>query len=279
MTVRAEQVFAGLEAVREDFDVRASDGVALKGWKARPHTPNGDWVLLYHGQSDNRIGMIGHAELLLRLGYGVVLMDARAHGTSGGDKATYGWLEKTDTRSVVDMLFAHERVHCLFALGESMGAAIALQSAAIEPRIAGVVAESAFSSLRDVSYDYAGMQISPWLGKILFLPASIFALRVVEREGNLRVDEISPEAAVGAREFDVFLICDGKDRRIPCSHSQRIRAAAKGPNALWIVENAGHASALGAKPVEFKRRVSGFYAALHERASIKILLPSEAVKN
>jgi len=44
----------------------------------------------------------------------------------------------------------------LFALGESMGAAIALQSAAIDPRIAGVVAESSFSDLREVSYDYAG---------------------------------------------------------------------------------------------------------------------------
>jgi len=267
MTLRAEQVFARAEAVREDLDVRAPDGVLLKGWKVRPRTPNGDWVLLYHGQSDNRMGMIGYAELLLRLGYSVTLMDARAHGASGGDMATYGWLERTDTRSVAGALYAGESVHCLFALGESMGAAIALQSAAVEPHIAGVVAESAFSSLREVSYDYAGFQMSPWLGRILFRPASIYALREIEREGNLPVDDVSPEAAVGARKFSVLLICDGKDRQIPCAHSRRIYSAAGGTKALWVVENAQHASALGTEPVAFKHRVGDFYAALHEHAS------------
>src|SRR6266545_1426064 len=77
MILRSEQVFTRVGAIREDLDVSAPDGVPLKGWKVRPRAPNGDWVLLYHGQSDNRMGMIGYAELLLRLGYSVTLMDTR----------------------------------------------------------------------------------------------------------------------------------------------------------------------------------------------------------
>ena len=67
-------------ATKENFSARAPDGVELRGWKVRAQSPNGDWVLLFHGVSDNRTGDLGHAELLLRHGYNVVMMDSRAHG-------------------------------------------------------------------------------------------------------------------------------------------------------------------------------------------------------
>jgi predicted alpha/beta-fold hydrolase len=41
---------------------------------------------------------------LLRPGYNVVMMDARAHGASEGPMATYGWLERNDSRAVVEVL-------------------------------------------------------------------------------------------------------------------------------------------------------------------------------
>src|SRR5580704_2911791 len=93
--------------------------------------PTGDWVLLFHGVADNRMGVLEHALVLLSAGYDVVMMDARAHGASDGAMATYGWLERNDTRAIVDSLEATERPRHLFALGESMGAGIALQSAAV----------------------------------------------------------------------------------------------------------------------------------------------------
>ncbi len=150
------QMLARTRATKEDFVVRAEDGVELRGWKIHSAEPNGDWVLLFHGVSDNRSGVLGHAEILLRHGYNVVMMDSRAHGQSGGTIATYGWKERWDTVAIVNALYASEAVKHLGALGVSMGAAIALQSAAVEPRIQAVVAESPFSSLREVSYDYAG---------------------------------------------------------------------------------------------------------------------------
>src|SRR5262249_445580 len=102
------------------------------------------------------------------------MMDARAHGASEGPIATYSWLERNDTRTAIDALLQDERQRCLsiqwhgpggpvcapkhiFALGESMGAGITLQSAAADPRIEAVVAESSFANLREAAYDYAGL--------------------------------------------------------------------------------------------------------------------------
>src|SRR5712692_1959090 len=140
----ADASFAQTGSQRVDFNVRAPDGVALRGWLVRPPHPNGSWVLLFHGVADNRVGVIGQSEFLLRAGYSVVLMDARAHGASDGPMATYGWLERNDTRAIIDALYYSERPRYatrqmssnsdlsfpappashLFALGESMGAGI-----------------------------------------------------------------------------------------------------------------------------------------------------------
>ncbi|HEY4742992.1 MAG TPA: alpha/beta fold hydrolase [Candidatus Acidoferrales bacterium] len=255
----ANNAFREVGAQSENFDVKTSDGTLLRGWKVHPASANGDWVVLFHGVADNRIGTLAYAEMLLRHGYGVVMMDARAHGESEGSMATYGWLERDDSRSIDDALFASDDVRHLFYLGESMGAAIALQSAAVDPRVAGVVAESSFANLREVTYDYAGLDISPLLGKTLFRPATMMALADAEKEGSFSAQKISPEKAVAQRLFPVFLICDAKDRRIPCRHSRRIYNAAAGPKEIWVVPGAGHTMAFGTHPVEFESRVIGFF--------------------
>jgi len=268
----ADASFAHSGGHREDFDVRAPDGIMLHGWKVRPEHPNGSWVLLFHGVADNRIGVVSQSEFLLRAGYSVVMMDARAHGASEGPIATYGWLERNDTRAVIDALLRSESSTSLtsstsyaslahiFALGESMGAGIALQSAAADPRIEAVVAEASFANLREASYDYAGLRRSPLLGKTLFRPFSWMLLYHGEKLAGIPLSEISPEKAVASRAFPVFLICDEKDEALPCRHTRRIYAAARGPKQLWEVPGAFHTAALGFQPAEFQRRVLEFFA-------------------
>jgi pimeloyl-ACP methyl ester carboxylesterase len=183
------------------------------------------------------------------------MMDARAHGESGGAMATYGWLERDDTRAVVDALVAAEHPKHIFALGESMGAGIALQSAGADPRIEAVVAESPFASLREASYDYAGLQEYPLLGKTLFAPGAWMMLYRGGKLAGFSAEDVSPEKAVAARDFPVLLICDTADTTLPCRHAERIYAAERGPKFLWIVPGAFHTAALGFAPEEFKNRV------------------------
>ena len=275
----ADASFAVTHSRREDFNVTAPDGVVLRGWKVTPPSPNGSWVLLFHGVADNRVGVIGQSEFLLRAGYSVILMDARAHGASDGPIATYGWLERNDTRAVIDAVFASQvgpcfggpavdlpgQVRCgpfhIFALGESMGAGIALQSAAADPRIEAVVAESSFANLREAAYDYAGLRKSPLLGKTIFAPGTWTLLYRGEKLTGIPLAEVSPVKAVASRPFPVLLICDEKDEALPCRHTEMIYAAARGPKQLWEVPGAFHTAALGFQPEEFKRRVFAFFAA------------------
>lgn len=292
----ADTSFAVTHAFRQEFDVRAPDGVMLRGWTVTPPNANGSWVLLFHGVADDRIGVIGQSEFLLRGGYSVVMMDARAHGASEGSIATYGWLERNDTKAIVDELIrsevgrytdeqlragkwklvpsedlrSHEPVRPpnplpgapkhIFALGESMGAGIALQSAAADPRIEAVVAEASFANLREAAYDYAGLRKAPWLGKTLLRPFAWTLLYRGARLTGFPLAEVSPVKAVASRPFPVLLICDEKDEALPCRHTQMIYDAARGPKELWVVPNAYHTAALGFYPEEFKRRVLSFFS-------------------
>ncbi|HZC65571.1 MAG TPA: alpha/beta fold hydrolase [Candidatus Dormibacteraeota bacterium] len=258
----ADADFATVHARRDDLLVSASDGSVLRGWKVRPQNPNGSWVLLFHGVADNRIGVVGQAHFLLRTGYSVVMMDARAHGASEGKMATYGWLERRDTSSIIDALYASEPYHPfhLFALGESMGAGMALQSAAYDPRIEAVVAEAAFASLREAAYDYAGLQKYPLLGKTLFAPGAWTMIYRGESLAGFPAAEVSPQKSVATRNFPVLLICDGADTTLPCRHTRKIFAAAIGPKDIWEVPDAFHTGAIGYQPAEFERRVLTFFA-------------------
>ena len=289
----ADASLAATHSQREEFDVRAPDGVLLHGWKVTPPNPNGSWVLLFHGVADNRVGVIGQSEFLLRAGYSVIMMDARGHGASEGPIATYGWLERNDTKAIIDALMsslfpsginvqmsmplvpppmslrpptrgaaplASTPPFHIFALGESMGAGMALQSGAADPRIEAVVAEASFANLREAAYDYAGLRRYPWLGKTLLAPFSWTLLYRGEKLTGFPLAEISPMKAVASRPFPVLLICDERDEALPCRHTQMIYNAARGPKQLWVVPGAYHTAALGFYPDEFQRRVLSFFA-------------------
>jgi pimeloyl-ACP methyl ester carboxylesterase len=148
----------------------------------------------------------------------------------------------------------------IFSLGESMGAGIALQSAAADPRIEAVVAEASFANLREASFDYAGLRKSPLLGKTLLRPFSWTLLYRGEKAAGFSAAGVSPEKSVAERSFPVLLICDENDEALPCRHTEMIYTAARGPKQLWKVPGAFHTAALAYQPAEFRRRVLAFFA-------------------
>ena len=96
---------------------------------------------------------------------------ARGHGLSGG-LATFGLKESDDIHRWTDWLEDTYHPHCVYGLGESMGAAQLLQSLAKEARFCAIVAESPFATFREVAYARFGREFhtGPWLGRTFFHP-------------------------------------------------------------------------------------------------------------
>jgi len=267
----AEQIARRTRSSLRDVSVRTEDDLTLKAWLLEPSFHNGDAVLLLHGLSDNRIGMIGYAELLLGHGYTVLMPDARAHGQSDGEIATYGLLERRDIHDWEVWLTAKLHPKCVFGFGESMGAAQLLQSLGGDAIFCAVAAESPFSDLREVAYDRVGQffHTGPWLGRTFLRPVIEIAFPYSRWKYGLELEQVSPIAVVAATKIPVLLIHGQIDSNIPMRHSRRIKSFAPAA-VLWEVPSADHCGAVSAAPEEFKRHVLDWFSfhILRDRVSV-----------
>lgn len=248
-----------LDADLTDATITTPDNVTLRAWTIRPRHRNGYDVLLLHGLGDNRIGMTGYAQLLLAHGFTVLLPDARAHGTSGGPLATYGLLERNDIHQWFEFLSARDHPRCIFALGESMGAAQLLQSLDTHPPVCAVTAESSFSNFRQIAHDRMGQpfHLGPWVGRTVLRPIVEVAFLRARLKYHLNMEDISPEDSVAATTVPVFLIHGEVDSNIPVRHAQIIHAR-NANTQLWEVPAADHCGAIGTAPQEFEHRLLGW---------------------
>ena len=144
----------------------------------------------------------------------------------------YGFFEKQDLRRVLDTVDAGPIV----LIGTSLGAAVALQEAAGDGRVTGIVAAETFSDLRTVASGRAPF----------FFTASAIqrAFELAEREGHFDADAVSPEAAARGIRVPVLLIDGAADRDTSPEHSQRVLAALAGPKRLILVAGARHSESL-----------------------------------
>src|SRR5512138_1981338 len=86
---------------------------------------------------------------LRKKGFGVISWDARAHGSSGGEISTIGYLEVLDVKAALDYALAQPDVKHIGAWGGSMGAATLIRAAARFPQIDALFVDSSFTSLED----------------------------------------------------------------------------------------------------------------------------------
>lgn len=225
VTVRPNQPFDAVEL--------EGDGVKLRGWWFHGTGKRGTVVFL-HGVAANRESGIGIAAHFLARGFDALVYDSRAHGESDGAACTYGFYEKQDLQRVLDRVTAKP----IILMGTSMGAAIALQAAAEDGRIAAVVAVSSFSDLRT-----AAIERTPFFASKGNIAE---AFKLAEGEAAFRVDDVSPVNAAARISVPTLLIHGDRDDQTPPAHSQRILAALHEPKRLILVPNAGHGNVVDA---------------------------------
>jgi uncharacterized protein len=242
-------------------ELRARDGVVLRGeWSAG----TGGWkaaVLLLHGVSDSRRGMESQGRMLREAGYGVLAVDARGHGMSGGGRISYGVLERRDVAAWVEWIRARDGVGRVFGVGSSMGGAILLQSLP-EARLDAVVAECAFSDFRAVAYHRVGQRLGleERHARWVVWPAVEPALEWVRWRYGLNLRQASPVEGLRTSSTPVLLIHGVEDRNIPPEHSERLLRARERDIEIWRVAAAGHVNAISTAPEEYRRRVLEFFA-------------------
>jgi uncharacterized protein len=236
----------------QQIALTTSDGYRLHGWYIPSR--NEAAILLLHGRGGNRTDLLPYAEFLAERGYGLLLLDSRAHGESSGEKFSYAvW---HDVEAAADFLTQQPDVKHIGVFGASQGGVAAVIGAARVPEISAIAADGlgvvgwddypARTALVDwlyVPYDAATYLSYKWASEshdLWSLKESV--KRITPRPLLL----ITAGAVDGASEFE---------RRVNYGVYETAGAA----KDMWVVPNTGHCGGLAVYPDEYKSRLLAFF--------------------
>jgi uncharacterized protein len=240
---------------QEDLWIATPDGVRLSCWLVKCKKARGT-VIYLHGVGDCKISGIELSAFLFSLGYNVFLYDSRHHGESGGKYCTYGFLEKHDVSTVIDYLQQREDLDVgkVGIFGTSMGAAVAIQAAAIDARIASVVAEASFTTLRSIAVDYQRRLIKlPWH----FLRNVAFARS--QKVAGFKARFVVPVEDVKKLHCPILFVHGLEDTFIDVQHSRELFRLAPEPKELLLIDGANHNNVLDVGGDTYKNALAAFF--------------------
>jgi pimeloyl-ACP methyl ester carboxylesterase len=193
-------------------------------------------VLILHGLWDSKARFFPLGELLARRGFDVVMPDLRRHGDSTGGYTTFGSLEKHDMLALMTGLRAAGDVRGpLWVFGFSMGAAITVRYAALDPLVRGAVAAAPFSDAKTITRRTVPLMSDRKFDAVWARAAGI--------AGFDPADTSTVEAARSLR-CPLIVIHGRLDLIVPHSHGRAVFEAAPQPKRFYSVGWAGHPALL-----------------------------------
>ncbi|MBX7059607.1 MAG: alpha/beta fold hydrolase [Leptospirales bacterium] len=250
-----------------DFGLPAPADVAvpiavgeLQGWFFNNPAARPCAVVLQHGHGGTRYGALKYAPLFWKRGCAIVSMDARRHGLSSGEFATYGFFERDDIHNVVHWLARRQslRPDQIGLVGESMGAVFVLLSAARYNETAFVIADSPFSALPTILKEQGVKQYGQAV-----LPLFNGALAVAGLRAHFDPDDVSPLRYAPQIHIPTLLMHARSDEYTVVDHSRRIYAALDHSIADYfeVPWQSAHARAINVNPQAYNARLDAFLKA------------------
>ena len=234
----------------ESVSVTTSDSLELAASYVPSH--NRAAVVLFPGATRPE-----QARMLIRHGYGVLLLDPRGQGNSEGD--TVRWAGDRDLLAAVAYLRRRPDVDPgrIGGFGFSIGGEMLLEAAAQSNGFKAIVSEGAGSRVGDEDVSGPARLLAEPNLAVMTAALTVFSNQGPPPPIVDRIGRIAPRP--------VFLVyadpgLGGENTRQP-----KYYAAAGKPKAIWKVPGSKHTGGIDARPAEYERRVIAFF----DRALLK----------
>ena len=232
----------------------ATDGTCLAGTWFPTEASRGRTLMLLHGLAEDRSALLGRVPPMLRRGWNVAVLDARASGESGGLRGSFGGRESDDLRSWIDALSPMAGpIPAFAAWGRSMGASTALKAAASDPRIAALVLEAPYRDLRSA--------VAAVLRRLKIPAPRPLARLVLLRARSLAgvsLDRPRPVDLAPLVVAPVLIVHGFEDPIAPVAAARDLAAAFPQPAEVVEVAGAGHANVVGIGGGALMDRIGAF---------------------
>jgi pimeloyl-ACP methyl ester carboxylesterase len=244
--------------------------IRIAAWWIEHDQPCQNCAILIHGYADAKVGGIAWAPLMRSLGFNVLAIDLRAHGESSGRFSTAGFYERHDVSEVIDQLKVQRPEQCrrIVLFGVSLGAAVAVATAALRQDLAAVVLECPYVDFPTAALNH---------GSQLPVPGRLFqalAVRLCEVLARCDYSQVRPVELIRQVRCPLLIVQSEDDPFVLPAEQADIAAAVAarpaglGPASIWQVAGSYHVLAMAEQPEEYRRRMRQFLdAALNEYAA------------
>jgi len=211
-------------------------------------------VIICHGITWSLFGSVKYMGMFRKRGFNVLIYDHRNHGRSVKKNTTFGFYEKYDLKAWVDWVFQRVGEESRIGThGESLGAAVALQHAAMDPRTDFVIADCPFSDLTDLlefrlKADY---HLPPF--PLLNLANFFSKIR-----SGMSFSDVSPFCDLERVTKPILLMHGQEDLYIPREMSEALYLQSPNTRMLYLAPNAAHAESYWKNQEEYEAVVGNF---------------------
>jgi fermentation-respiration switch protein FrsA (DUF1100 family) len=227
------------------------------GNKISPYT-----AIIAHGYTGNVLQMSGFAQFFYeKLGYNILLPEARGHGTSEGHYIGMGWHDRLDYLGWID--WVKERVGAavgetplrIVLYGISMGGATVMMTGGetLPPEVKAIVEDCGYTSVEDELFFQMSSRYhlrSRWL--------MAATSRVAERRAGFSFAEASALEQVKKIKVPTLFIHGDQDTFVPFKMVYPLYEACSAPKELFVVPGAGHGGAYSVAGLEYETRITSF---------------------
>jgi len=234
----------------DEITLNTDDGVQLKGWYNPPE--NEIAVIVLHGSGGSRESVRPYIQILVNNGYGVLALDQRGHGESGGKTNRLGWQGTSDVGAAVAFLEDQPEVKHIGGLGISMGGEVLLGAASTYTQIEKIVADGAtrrcLSEL--LALESERPLVRNYTARVMYATVQVF--------GGIKPPSPLLESIMEAKDTRFLFIAAGNnDMEVAFN---RLFLMGLGENtALWISEGSDHTTAIQDHPSEYEARIKQFF--------------------
>jgi alpha-beta hydrolase superfamily lysophospholipase len=209
-------------------------------------------ILLLHAVRSDRSSMVSRAELFMRHGFSVLLIDLQAHGETPGDVITLGVRESSDVTAARDWIRRTRPGRRVGVVGCSLGGAAILLSS--QPSgFDAVVLEAVYPRISRAVENRIRIRLGP-LAPIL----APLLLMQLEPRLHIAASDLEPIRSIGRLGSPVLVVAGSKDKHTTLAESQALYDAASSPKSLWIVEGARHEDFLAYDSLGYDAHVAEF---------------------
>ncbi|MDR0953094.1 MAG: alpha/beta fold hydrolase [Elusimicrobiota bacterium] len=241
----------------KDISFKNKDGISLKGWFIPSEKQSQKTIVFMHGWGMDKSGILPRTLFLREQGYNLFYFDFRGSGESGEGLSSIGYLETEDAASALDKIrqIYPQETKEMGLYGLSMGAAVAVYTAAHDDFIKCLVAEGCYYSYKKVVARWARVhKHAP------YFPLVAMALFFARKRLGMNPENFSPRKNIKELAGKAIFIINGADDALAPRHDARkLFRKASEPKQLWIVPNASHTEVAEVAGNQYQTRLSEFF--------------------